>query len=351
MWFRQTGTGVDDVLVSANGVTTRLWRNGALDTKDFPLDHVSEHLAEDAALVWADLCGPDHEQLQELAEELGLDVHAVEDAVSFGERPKATRHANHTFVMTYAARLEQAEDSTAELFQSRLQLTRISAFVLPRGLVTVRSDDGFEMGAVIERWEENADLLALGPGALLHGLLDVVVDGHFEAVQQLDDAIEDLEGALFDGDIPTRETQQLTFRMRKELVQLRRVVLPMREVVNTIMRHRSELGHEGNAMDGWFADLYDHVLRAAEWTESLRDMVTTIFETTLSLQDARLNTIMKKLTAWAAIIAVPTAVTGWFGQNIPYPGFQEPLGLWLATGTISILALGLYLLFRRLDWI
>ena len=331
-------------------VTTRLWRDGVRQVEDFPLDQVSEHLAEDGALVWLDLCGPDHEQLQQLADELGLDGHAVEDAVSFGERPKATRHTNHTFVMTYATRLEQAPES-AELFQSRLHLTRISAFVLPRGLVTVRSDDGFDMAAVVERWDENSDLLKLGPGALLHGLLDVVVDGHFDAVQQLDDAIEDLEGALFDGDVLTRETQQLTFRMRKELVELRRVVLPMREVINTILRHRSELGHEGNAMDGWFADLYDHVLRAAEWTESLRDMVTTIFETTLSLQDARLNTIMKKLTAWAAIIAVPTAITGWFGQNVPYPGFAQPLGLWMATGSISVLAVGLYLLFRRQDWL
>ena len=331
-------------------VTTRLWRDGVQQVEGFPLDQVSEHLTEEGALVWLDLCGPDHEQLQQLADELGLDRHAVEDAVSFGERPKATRHTNHTFVMTYAARLEQSPES-AELFQSRLHLTRISAFVLPRGLVTVRSDDGFDLAAVVERWDENTDLLKLGPGALLHGLLDVVVDGHFDAVQQLDDAIEDLEGALFDGDVLTRETQQLTFRMRKELVELRRVVLPMREVINTILRHRSELGHEGNAMDGWFADLYDHVLRAAEWTESLRDMVTTIFETTLSLQDARLNTIMKKLTAWAAIIAVPTAVTGWFGQNVPYPGFAQPLGLWMATGTISVLAVGLYLLFRRQDWL
>ncbi|MGV1008982.1 MAG: magnesium transporter CorA family protein [Dermatophilaceae bacterium] len=337
--------------MSSDGVTTRLWRNGVRQAQDFSLEEVSELLAQDGALVWLDLCSPDHAQLRALAGELSLDEHAVEDAVSFGERPKATRHANHTFVMTYAARLEDTPEDDTQLFRSRLRLTRISAFVLPRGLVTVRSDDGFDMAPVAERWEENPDLLEVGPGALLHGLLDVVVDGHFDAVQRLDDAIEDLEGALFDGDVRTRRTQQLTFRLRKELVELRRVVLPMREVVNTIMRHRSELGHAGNAMDGFFADLYDHVLRAAEWTESLRDMVTTVFETTLSLQDARLNTIMKKLTAWAAIIAVPTAITGWFGQNVPYPGFGQPLGLWMATATIAVLAVGLYLLFRRQDWL
>src|SRR5450756_1948049 len=160
----------------------------------------------------------------------------------------------------------------------------------------------------------------------------------------MDDAIESLEDGLFDEKAVTREIQQRTNRVRKELVEMRRVVLPMREVVNAVQRHRSEL-------DGSYADLCDHVLRASEWTESLRDMVTTIFETNLSLQDARLNTVMKKLTAWAAIIAVPTAVTGWFGQNVPYPGFAQPSGYILSAVIIVGLGLGLYISFKRRDWL
>ncbi len=101
----------------------------------------------------------------------------------------------------------------------------------------------------------------------------------------------------------------------------------------------------------WYDDLYDHVLRAAEWTESLRDMVTSVFETNLSLQDARLNTVMKKLAGWAAIIAVPTAVTGWFGQNVPYPGFSHVSGLLQSVVLIVGLSIGLYVLFRRRDWL
>jgi magnesium transporter len=354
-------------------VTTRLWRDGALVAKDLPLDDVPGHLDAAGALVWVDVCRPDAATLRRLAADLGLDPHAVEDAVAHGERPKATRHAGHTFVITYAARLDETPATVAavpgpsagrrpagdpaaaavqaRLSASRLRLTRIAAFVLPRGLVTVRSDDAFDMAAVVARWEDDPELLALGPGALLHGLLDAVVDGHFDTVQRLDDEIEDLEGLLFDGDTGSRATQQLTFRARKELVHLRRVVLPMREVVNTVLRHRAELGHEGTPLDGHFTDLYDHVLRAAEWTESLRDMVTTIFETTLSLQDARLNTIMKKLTGWAAIIAVPTAITGWFGQNVPYFGFGRQIGVWLATVSIAVVSLSLYALFRRRDWL
>ena len=95
----------------------------------------------------------------------------------------------------------------------------------------------------------------------------------------------------------------------------------------------------------------EHVLRVAEWTESLRDLVTSLFETNLSLQDMRLNEVMRKLAAWAAIIAVPTAVTGWFGQNIPYPGYTTRSGLWLSIALIVIACSALYVAFRRRGWL
>jgi len=340
--------------MGAAGVHTVLWRGSEVVEQDFPLDDVSVHLQEDDALVWVDILEPDHGVLQKLAEELSLDPHAVEDVIEDASRPKATMHVHHTFVSVYATKLEHRGDGPMapdQVISSRLRLTKISAFVLPRGIVTVRDNDVFDMKDVVKRWEDNGDLLHLGGGALLHGLLDVIVDGHFDTVQQLDDAIESLEDGLFAEEQQTRETQQRTFRIRKELVELRRVVLPMREVVSAVLRHRTELHKDGNELDGWFSDLYDHAIRAAEWSESLRDLLTSIFETSLSLQDARLNTVMKKLTAWAAIIAVPTAVTGWFGQNIPYPGFNQPAGVIASTVIIVGIAVGLYITFKRKDWI
>jgi magnesium transporter len=207
------------------------------------------------------------------------------------------------------------------------------------------------MDLVVQRWRDNADLLEYGSGALLHGLLDVIVDGHFDTIQLMDDAIEALEDELFDDRANVRELQQRTYRLRKELVELRRVVLPMREVVNTVMRHRADSDGRASELDGWYTDLYDHVLRASEWTESLRDMVTTVFETNIALQDARLNVVMKKLTGWAAIIAVPTAVTGWFGMNVAYPGIGRVSGFIASTVVISTLALVLYMTFKRRNWI
>jgi magnesium transporter len=114
---------------------------------------------------------------------------------------------------------------------------------------------------------------------------------------------------------------------------------------------RASLDEEAPELMPYYADLYDHVLRAAEWTESLRDMITSIFETNMSLADSRMNTIMKKLTSWAAIIAVPTAVTGWFGQNVPYPGFGKDSGFYVSVAMIVIIALALYVTFRKKDWL
>jgi magnesium transporter len=340
------------VSTPSNAVRTRLWCDGELKAENFPLTDVSEHLQEERALVWVDLCNPDHEMLCELADELGFDQHAVEDTVAHAERTKATRYATHTFLTVYATRLGVAGANDLE---SRLLTARVSLFVLHAGVVTVRHEIDplkpvFDIDEVIRRWDENSDLLRLGSPALLHGLLDVIVDGQFDTIQQLDDAIEAIEGDLFDESTLTRDLQRNTFRIRKELVELRRVVLPMREVINTIMRRRAERG-DTIELDSWYSDLYDHVIRAAEWTESLRDMITTVFETNLSLQDARLNTIMKKLTGWAAIIAVPTAVTGWYGQNVPYPGFQSFAGVVGSAAVILIASALLYVVFKRKNWI
>jgi magnesium transporter len=111
----------------------------------------------------------------------------------------------------------------------------------------------------------------------------------------------------------------------------------------------TEDGH--NELTPYYEDLYDHILRAGEWTDSLRDLLGTIFETNLSLNDQRMNIVMKKLTSWAAIIAVPTAITGFFGQNVPYPGFGHESGYIFSVTSILLIAGALYITFRRKDWL
>lgn len=331
-------------------VRGRVWRDGQPD-ESFTFESISDCLADKDALLWADIYDPDHETLRGLADELGLNIWAVEDSIAPMERTKASVYHTHTFFTVYAIDIRTPQDDTA----STLIKHRISAFVLPRGLITVRlpsvdhAEDEFDVEEVSQRFDELGGQ-EYGVGALVHGLLDVVVDGHFEAVQDLDDAIEGLEDELFDDRGPRRGLQRRTFRLRKDLVELRRVVLPMREVVSTI-QHRRLDAKISPELDPLYADLYDHVLRASEWTESLRDMVTTVFETNLSLQDARLNTVMKKLTGWAAIIAVPTAITGFYGQNVTYPGINTVVGFIASSALIVVLVVLLYVMFKRRDWL
>ena len=320
---------------------TRLYRGGQLEKADFPVADLSAYLDEDGTVIWVDLCAPDRKDLAVVAAELRLHSLAVDDAVSPRQRPKLDRYDTHDFISLYAVALEH--DSAS------LQLHELSAFITSRVLVTVRKDSSFDMDAVAAKWDHSLDLAGNGVGFLLWGLIDHVVDGYFDAVQTLDEEIEELEDLLFEDRPRDRDVQRRSFALRKSLVTLRRVVLPMREVLNTLLRRDLEV--ISDQMGPYFQDVYDHVLRATEWTESLRDLVTTIVETNLTLQGNRLNVITKKVTSWAAIIAVPTAITGFYGQNLPYPGFGLTSGLVASSLLIVIISLGLYVTFRRKDWL
>jgi magnesium transporter len=320
---------------------TRLYRDGRLVAQGFPVSEISDHLADASVTIWLDLRDPDREDLAVLREEFALHPMAIEDAVHDWERPKLDRYRTHLFLTAYGARLDSQKGTLAT--------SEIAAFVTPQALITVRKDDGLDIGRVVERWDANPDLCKFGVGYLLYGLLDYIVDGHFEAVQSLDDAVEDLEGDLF-SDVPRGlQVQRRSFELRKSLVLLRRVVIPMREVVNTVMRR--DLHVTSDDLMPYYQDVYDHVLRAAEWTESLRDLVTTILETNLTIQGNRMNVITKKVTSWAAIIAVPTFITGFYGMNVPYPGFSERLGFAVSCAIMIISGVILYTVFRRKDWL
>jgi magnesium transporter len=318
---------------------TRVWRKGVLEAEDFPLEQVSDYLEQDDCVVWADLCMPDPDDLQKVADELSLDQLAVEDAVERHERPKLDRYPTHLFINVYA---------TAIVEGGELQAAKVSAFALPRALVTVRQEAWFDIEQVVRVWDDNPELAEYGVPSLLYGLLDGIVDGHFDTVQRMDDRVEEIEDELF-ADKPAMDVQRATYEFRKRLVGLRKLVLPMREVVGTLL-HNDAAMHGGELTER-YQDLYDHVLRATEWADSLRDLVTTIFETNLSLADARLNQVVKRLSAWAAIIAVPTAVTGFYGQNVPYPGFGHWSGFVVSTVVTILLAGGFYLGFKKQGWL
>ena len=327
-------------------ITGLAWRGGKSVDRVVNKDTVAELIADPDLLVWVDLCGVDEAEVNRIGEALHLDPHTLEDALTPNERPKATRFDGYMFATMYGAHLGSANST-----DSRVELTRVSAYALPLCLLTVRLDDQFNMASVVTRWQEDPKLVGFGVDGLLQGLLDEAVDEQFDVLQGLDDDAEALIDQAFADRADLKALQQQTFTVRRELVDLRQVIPPMRDVVATLMRAGSVERQWSAELLIYYEDLTDHTLRATEWLDNLRDLVSSVFETNLALNDNRMNEAMKLLAGWAAMIAVPTLVTGFFGMNVPYLGFGAPTGLWLAIVLIVVPVVALFIVFRRKGWI
>ena len=330
-------SGVEDGMGQAR---TRVYRKGILDAEDFPVADVSEYLAQPDTVVWVDFCGPSKQELHQVADELGLHELAVEDALEPHQRPKVDHYEDHLFLSCHAVAVNSDH--------SGLDESEIDAFISDRWLVTVRKDD-FPMGPVMARWNRSPDLAHWGVSFLLYGLLDVVIDGYFDTVESFDGFYDTISEGIF-ADEPLDPAQQRSwFEMRRALVRFHRHVVPMREVISGLMRR--EHSAVSAEMYPYYQDVYDHILRVSESTDSLRDLVSTIVETNLSLRDYRQNQIVKKVTSWAAIIAVPTLITGYYGMNVPYPGSGNTWGVVASTALVICCSMALYLSFKRRDWL
>jgi len=323
-------------------MTSRVFNTTGSIADDVAIADVSRLATATSKWFWLDLVAPTRDELNSLGEQLGLNSLALDDAFSGRQRAKIEHYDKHIFINAYAVFFDPAN--------RELLSDEIAIFVTRNGLITVRDDTNFDMERVLTRWTDSSELASSGVSHLLWGLLDLIVDGYFEAVEKLDIEMENLEEAIFNEETSARVTvQRQSYDLRKSLVLLRRLTVPMREVVNPLIRHDMKL--IDSRMIPYFLDVYDHVIRVADWTESLRDLVTTLLETNLTMQGNRMNLIMKKVTSWAAIIAVPTAITGYFGQNIPYPGYMQPWGFWASVIVTVLASASLYGIFKWRKWL
>ncbi len=320
---------------------SRAYRNGELIDEDFPVAAVEAHLLELDTVVWVDFCEPSIADLEAVAAAFGLHELAVEDALAPHQRPRLVRYATHLFLSCHAVQVDADQQCLDE--------TGIDAFVNDRWLVTVRKAPTFRIESVMERWDRSPDLRREGVSFLLYGLLDVIIDGYFDAVEEFDTFYDTISEGIF-AETPLNPADQKNwFNMRRALVRFHRLAIPMREAVSTLMRREHSAVSE--EMYPYYQDVYDHILRVSESSDALRDLVTTIVETDISLRDYRQNLIMKKVTSWAAIIAVPTLITGWYGMNVPYPGFAEAWGVVASGGLVFGISGALYLSFKRREWL
>ncbi|MFZ7089002.1 magnesium transporter CorA family protein [Curtobacterium sp. RRHDQ10] len=323
---------------------TRAWRDGSVEAEGFPVADTSDHLEHDDGMVWIDFTDPSADDLAQVEEELGVHELASEDALEPGQRTKLDRYRGGLFLVVHDITRPRSVDPDDATLVSR----EVKAFITPRALVTMHGAD-FDMDEIVRRWDANADLATHGVPFLVWGLLDGVVDHATTAVEQMDEMVDRLESDLFDTDARTAGIQRRSFGLRKSLGTIRRLVVPMHDVIQSILH-----GDADRLTDGirpYFRDVADHVASVADETDSLRDTVASVLDTNLNLASNRQNLVMKKVTSWAAIIAIPTAITGFFGQNVTFPGESSWSGLVISLVLIIGTSVTLYGVFKRKDWL
>lgn len=321
-------------------VTVRVFRDGRLAEDHLPLEQVSEVLRQPDTLIWLDVVGPTAEEVAGLGEEFGLHPLALEDAVHEHQRPKLDRYPDFAFVTAYAAEWGRDE---------RIRLHELGMFVARHYVITVRHDDGFDLSDVGARLERAPADLAKRGAFVGYTVLDHIVDGYFEVTDRLQGRLEDVEEHLVWGARKNGQAGE-AYTLRRDLIHFRRVVAPLREVMNALVR-RDELIFD-EPIEEYFRDLYDHVVRVFEEIEMDREIIAAAFEDHLAVVSNRLNRVVLKVSAWAAIIALPTVIASIYGMNFAHmPELHWRFGYPYAVIAMIVASGLLYLGFKRKGWL
>ena len=312
----------------------------ALESAD-DLDAVSDLLDQDCDFVWVDLDDPAPSQLQHLADELGLHHLSVEDALDPHQRDKYVHYDRHVFLVCHALELD--------LELAALTTTELDLFIGDRWLITVHSGRQDLIDRFVARWERSRQLGGRTVGFAVYGILDVVVDGYFGVIDQFEAFYDEVADHVF-ADMPIEPSgQRRWFEMRRALNQFDRIIGPLAEALRTVVDQ--DLDRFPDAAAPYLRDIEGEIASASIEVDSLRELVNHIVDANLVLRGYHQGVITKKITSWAAIIAVPTLVTGYYGMNVPYPGSGETWGVVTATALSLGCSGALYVLFRRLRWI
>jgi magnesium transporter len=322
-------------------ITSRVYRDGALqDEAPFdPADVERCRTAQDLRL-WIDVVDPSDDELTLLQGALALHELSVEDSRRWGQRSKVEFYADYVFVVVHAVSLDGGD----ELVDAELHAFAGERFYL----LTIRREPLFDLAPVAARAGRGGDLVDEGIGFHLYLVLDEIVDGYLDVVERLEDLADDVEVEVFEEEAAD-DLQERIFLLKRRTVRFRRAVAPMRELVDLLLE-RDDIATR--VLVPYYRDVLDHVIRALELVDNIRELLTTALEARLAQASNRLNVVMKKLTAWAGIILVPTLIAGIYGMNFrDMPELSWQLGYPLALGMMVVSGSVLYAVFRWKDWL
>ncbi|MGA8117464.1 MAG: magnesium transporter CorA family protein [Actinocatenispora sp.] len=321
---------------------TRVYREGTHLPDDLSVAQACELVGTPDTVVWIDIGPADQTELETLNKRLDLHALGVRDALRAQPRSSFVHYPQHDFLSTGALRFDPRAGTVA--------LSPIAVFLTADLMLTVRADDDFPVDEVVAHWDAEEDELGRhGVGFLLHGLLEQTVQSHFEAVRALDETLDDLEDQMFDSAGGDMALQRRSHQLRKAVIRLHRLTLPTQDALESLTETADCL--LAPELAPYLGNVRDHATRVGEWILSLRDTVATILQTQLSLHDSRMTVISKRVTGWAALIAIPALVTGFYGINVPFPGMGKQWGFVTFLAVLAGLFGILYAVFKRKDWL
>jgi magnesium transporter len=308
---------------------------------DVPLSRVSKYLNEENQFVWIGLHEPSEELLTRVQKQFRLHELAVEDAHRAHQRPKVEQYGHSIFVVVRTAQMPENAKN--------IEFGEVHFFVGTDFIVVVRHEFSSPFTEVRAHCEGKPEHLRKGQGYVLYAVIDFIVDHYFPIMQRLEKELELVENKIFKMR-PSRETTEQIYDLKWQILELKRAVWPLADVCNWLMR--SEVEFLSPETKPYFRDVYDHVMRINEMIDMTRELLTSAMEANFSLISISQSEAGKKFGGWAAIVAVPTMVAGFYGMNFRViPASEWQYGYYLVVlATVGTCAL-LYMYFKRSGWL
>ncbi|MFZ3496520.1 magnesium/cobalt transporter CorA [Streptomyces sp. 5.8] len=306
-------------------------------------DALDEARATGDAFLWVGMHEPTEKEFEHVSQEFGLHPLAVEDALTAHQRPKMEVYDDSLFVVLKPVLYDDASDTvtTGELM----------VFIGDSFVVTVRHGEGAALAAVRHRLEQDPEVLRHGPTAVLYAVSDAVVDHYIEVAAELQADLEELEAEVFSPNpADSKNTAARIYGFKRQVLEFRRATSPLLQPMDRLAFGNVPFVHERS--QPFFRDVADHLTKANEYVEGLDRLLSDALAAHLAQMGVRQNDDMRKISAWAAMAAVPTMVAGIYGMNFEHmPELKQRWGYPLVVLVMVTLCVGLHRMFKRRGWL
>src|SRR5918992_1375172 len=310
-------------------------RDGAV-----PVHEAMEACREPGAFTWIGLYEPTEDEFDSIRREFDLHELAVEDAIHAHQRPKLEVYADMVFIVLKTARYVDPEEV--------VRLGEILIFLGHDYIITVRHGEASELKDVRQRLEQDPELLAHGPGAVLHAIVDKVVDDYIPALEGLGEDVDEIENQVFSNE--RANPAERIYKLKREVLEFSHAAGPLVEPVDRLAKGHYEVIHP--EVRTYFRDVNDHLLRAHEQLENFRDLLTSVLSANLAQVTVRQNEDVRRISAIVAILAVPTAIAGLYGMNFEHmPELEWSFGYPAVLVVMATICFALYRYFKRVGWL